>query len=138
MLDSRLLIDLPPEIDVLITKSNPSKWSDGQQHAERYFTAVAELAAGLVYGRFDQMITFRFQEGILRFGAHLQQVIIDDPQVGRADHIGDFAPTLQALQSAAAAGQVGIQITQRTCRVACKCTNFYANNADWVRKFFAI
>ena len=136
--DAKILASLPNGIDVLITKSNPTKWGDGQQHSDRYFTTVAELTAELVRGTFDQMITYRSQDGFLPFGAHLQQVVLDDPRVVRADNIGAFATTQRALQDAAAAGRVATPISQRACEADCKCWPNYARNPDWVRKFFSV
>jgi hypothetical protein len=135
--DARMLATLSADIDVLITKSNPTKWTDGQQHGDRYFTTVAELSAGLCKGTFDQMITYRIPEGLLPFGTHLQQIVLDDPRVNRPDNIGTFTVTQRLLQEAAA-GRVVTQISQRACDAGCKCSTTYAGNPDLVRKFFAL
>ena len=138
VLDARMLATLPAEVDVLITKSNPTKWADGQQHADRYFTTAAELSAGLVRGTFDQMITYRIRDGLLPFGTHLQQIALDDPRVNRPDNIGTFTVTQRALQEAAAVGRVATPVSQRTCDADCKCWPNYASDPNWVRKFFAV
>ncbi|MGV3627212.1 MAG: hypothetical protein ACO1PN_05950 [Betaproteobacteria bacterium] len=138
ILDTKILTTLPVDIDVLITKSNPTKWANGQEHPDRYFTTPAELAAGLIKGTFDQMITYRIPNGLLPFGAHLQQIILDDPKVNRPDNIGNYAITQQALQEAAAIGEVATPISQRTCEAECKCCQFYAANPKWVQQFFSV
>ena len=138
VLDARMLATLPAEVDVLITKSNPTKWADGQQHADRYFTTAAELSAGLVRGTFDQMITYRIRDGLLPFGTHLQQIVLDDPRVNRPDSIGTFTVTQRALQEAAAVGRVATPVSQRTCDADCKCLPKYAGDQNWVRKYFAV
>lgn len=131
ILDARLLLQLQNDVEVLVTKTNPTKWANGQSVGDRYFTSTVELTAGLTRGTFDQMITFRTADGIIPFGNQLKQIVLDDPQVPNV-----FATAQQSLRSTAAIHGILVPIVRRTCSLACKCVTRYSSDASTVQKFF--
>lgn len=138
VLDARTLLALPPGIEVWVTKSNPSKWSGGQAVEDCYFMNAKELRTGLTKGTFDQIVTFRVADGLLPFGAHLRQIVLDDPQMRQANGKDSFAVARDALQDAARAGRFATPVTRRECEMDCKCRPRYAANAELVVKHFSV
>lgn len=136
VLDAKILLELPEGCEVLVTRTNPTKWMNGQPVQDRYFTTVAELMAGLTYGTFDQMITFRTVDGFLPFGERLEQIILDDPQARRVDGSDVFTTALQSLRATAAASGIAVPIVQRACNGGCKCIGRYAADGTSMPKFF--
>ena len=136
VLDARLLLELPDGVEILVTRRNPTKWVDGQSNQDRYFLTAAELSKGLIYGEFDQMITFRTTDGILPFGGRLAQIILDDPQVRRADGSDVFTSGQEAIQAMAAARGIVAPVVKRTCNVGCRCVRTYASNGALIRIYF--
>ena len=131
VLDARLLLELEDGIEVLITKSNPTKWTDDQSVGDRYFTSIAELSAGLTRGTFDQMITFRTADRIIPFGNQLKQIVLDDPQVKNV-----FTTAQQSLRSTATNHGIAIPVVRRTCGLGCKCAANYGSNLPIIQKLF--
>ena len=136
VLDARFLLELPDGVEVLVTRINPTKWVNGQSIQDRYFATAAELTAGLTYGTFDQMITFRTANRILPFGERLEEIILDDPQTRRADGSDVFTSAQQSLRATAAASGIVASVVQRTCNVGCKCIGRYASDGALIQKFF--
>jgi hypothetical protein len=135
VMDSRVLTALPAGSQVLVTRSNPSKWSAGQSQAQRYYGTAAELQAELTRGTMDQMITVRTPNGVLPFGQWLIEVVLDNPQAQRSDHTDAFNSSRQEL-AAAASGGVSASINARTCNAWCKCAATYRGSwGKWVGYF---
>lgn len=132
ILDARLLLELQDGVEVHVTRTNPTKWVNGQSIQDRYFTTAAELTAKLTYGDFGQMITFRTAAGIIPFGPWLKQIILDDPQVPNV-----FANAKQSLEAMAAAnGITAPAVERRVCNYGCKCLKTYASDRALVQTYF--
>lgn len=136
VLDARFLLELPDDVDILVTKTNPTKWHNGQSIQDRYFTSAQELEANLTYGTFDQMITFRTDEGIIPFGKWLECIKIDDPQLQNMDGSNVFKNALDSLQVTAMEINIEFPVNMRTCKKGCSCVKFYASNDMFIEKFF--
>lgn len=127
VMESAILNGLPAKSAVYVTRSNPTKWSDGQNHDDRYYSTTDQLHAELVCGTFDQMITIRIPSGILPFGEYLREVILDNPASKRQDGTDAFSGSLAQLISAARHGRVKSPIRERTCNPSCRCVQTYQN-----------
>ena len=118
-----ILLSLPPGSRVLVAKLNPTKW-DGVPEEGRYFLTPAELQAGFSFGDFDHMLIIRTASGIVPFGNHLRQILVDEPlQPNPSKQYGEAAAHLNATL---AASHSPAAVTRRTCRADCKCTATYA------------
>lgn len=129
-INTRALIDLPSTSQVLITKSNPSKWNQNQIEAQRYFLNAAELEKGFSVGTFDQMLTISTKDGIIPFGSHLQSITLDDPISRDRDRDRDrdsleFSKAAHALNYAASTNGIQVKVTKRACKQPCKCITNY-------------
>lgn len=136
ILDTRLLLDLPPHIEIHFTKTNPAGWVQGQTYSDRYFATPADLYAGLVRGTFDHMITFRTAEGLIPFGTRLEQIVLDQPKMHWATGANIFTTAMQSLQAAAVVGAIGTPISQRQCSEGCRCLASYHDHPVQVQTLF--
>jgi hypothetical protein len=135
-IDSQILNHLPAGSEVFVTRSNPTKWANGQSHGDRYFETSQQLSAALTKGTFDYMITIRTPNGMLPFGQHLIQVVLDDPSKQRADNTDVFASALAALQVMAQQSGVTAPLIKRTCNDGCKCAATYDSHWKHWRSYF--
>lgn len=125
VMESTILNGLPAGSAVYVTRSNPTKWSDGQNQDDRYYSTTGQLRAELMLGTFDQMVTIRIPGGILPFGQHLLEVILDNPAALRLDGTDAFSGSLTQLTTAAKHGHVKSPIRERSCNLGCKCVHTY-------------
>jgi hypothetical protein len=135
VLDPQIMSNLPAQFEVLVTKTNPTKWKEGQSIQDRYFTTASELFLGFAKGTFDQMITFRTPDGILPFGQWLREIILDDPQAPRTDGSSVFNHALDSLREATVSSKIAAPIVRRTCKFGCKCIGQYASNRVLLNSF---
>jgi hypothetical protein len=129
---SEILAELPKDSDVLVTKSNPTKWAHGQTTADRYYQSREELTGELTRGTFDQMITIRTPGAVLPFDRHLVSLVVDDP--GQLLDTGRDACTasIALLDQASMEAGLSIRASKRVCRSECRCLGEYG--ARWTGK----
>lgn len=138
VLNAAVLTALPAQTEIWVTRTNPCKWTAGLQTCDRYFQTTAQLATGLTKGTFDQIITFRVTNGVIPFGAYLQDIILDNLRVSHADGEERFIVAQRALRTAARTGRITTSITRRNCGSDCRCHAKYEGDANLVRKNFAV
>lgn len=107
--------------NVLITKSNPSKWGLHTSFEDRYFTTYEELVSGWEYGNFDQMLTIRNPATPLKFDGYLDQILIDEPGTAN-DPSKEFSLALSAISCL-----TNTPLSRRQCPQWCKCKEGYTN-----------
>ncbi|MEN5202576.1 hypothetical protein ABE525_25455 [Pseudomonas wadenswilerensis] len=116
--------------NVLITKSNPSKWNTQTPHATRYFTSTDELEEGLAIGEFDQMLTLRTSNGLLPLAGLLEYILVDDPIQGPQPG-PEFTQAQNTLMQL-----TDTPIIRRECQPWCKCSSGYSD-AQVLSKMFS-
>ncbi len=114
---------------VHITKRNPSKWSDGDVDASRYYMSSEEFRLGYSRGDFDSMLILPEIERIRLLG-NLDHVYFDNPNLIWNDTKTDLCDeAIETLKTAAKVGGLagkGIKIIKRTCDFhSCACRNQY-------------
>lgn len=120
---AELLLRLPPETIVQVTRCNPTKW-DGLPNDQRYFLTTSELYAGLRVGHFDHMVTIRSPDGIVPFSGTVERIILDEPRLNAPDVGPEYVAARDAISVAAAQAGIQVQVERRTC-VRCNCTTEY-------------
>lgn len=120
---AELLLRLPEETTVLVTRCNPTKWH-GLTDDQRYFLTSQELAAGLQAGYFDHMITIRSPDGIIPFAGTVERIILDEPRLSAPGVGQEYVDAREAISVASARAGIQVQVERRTC-VRCNCTNQY-------------
>jgi len=120
---AELLLRLPAETTVLVTRCNPTKW-DGLSDDQRYFLTSSELAAGLRVGYFDHMITIRSPDGIVPFAGTVERIVLDEPRLSAPEIGQEYVTARDAISATAARAGIQVQVERRTC-VWCNCTNDY-------------
>jgi hypothetical protein len=122
--------------DVWVTKLNPTKW-EGVSEKERWFTSIQDLRDNFVKGRFDQMIVFRHNGGVLPFEGHLKEIIVDDPDYrGERNQLDLYSMALGALLLARTEGNMNLKIRKRKCQSGCKCLEHYKNDKTKMGEMF--
>jgi hypothetical protein len=137
VLDVEVLLTLPQESRLLVSKLNPKKWTVNMPDADRYFLTSDELWSGLSVGNFGQMLIIRAPNGIVPFGDHLQRIIIDEPREPPPVEGPEFRTARTALVTAAASSGLVVPIIRRHCNRACQCTTQYAEKAPRISYFFS-
>lgn len=132
-----LLLNLPPSSDVLITRSNPSKWSPSTPIAQRYFLNPDELDDDLEVGNFDHMLIIRNGEGKVKFGEDFQTVIVDEPVLNNGEG-PEFRAAVSGLANAAVNSGIPLEILRRPCVPSCRCFSSYAARPDRIRWFYSL
>lgn len=131
VLNTSVLSELPPGSSVLVSKKNPTKWTDNEPEYDRFFPTSDNLRTDFVKGTFDQMIMIRTPNGILPFTGEVT-VILDDPQRRLSNGADAFTWASERLFEAAQAGGVNLHIHARECREGCRCVENYATtNVDF-------
>jgi len=128
---------LPQDARVLVTRSNPTKWSETKTEAERYFMTSAELRSGLTVGNFDQMLVIRTSEQIVPFTHHLEEIVLDEPKLATGTS-PEFDHASAALANAVAALGLRVPVTRRSCVANCKCVSSYSEKATRIPWFFGV
>jgi len=126
VLDRDVLLELPTDSEVAVTKQNPCYWYDNQPDSERWFESVGELAAGLEKGEFAQMLVIKTPTGKLDFPNGKARIILDDPQRQLSFAENAYTHAEGQLKKAAIAGGVEVSIARRVCSNACTCVQKYA------------
>lgn len=129
-LPANILLRLPPETDVVVTRKNPVHWRPGESPSDRYFMSLQELTAGYQYGEFGQHVILRNQGGFLPFVNLPVRIVLDDPQRSLESGADVYANSARKLQSAAKTGKVAVQITKRSRRLGCSCLSGHKLSYD--------
>jgi hypothetical protein len=137
-LDVGILAVLPEEVEVHLTRTNPSKWAIGQSHEDRYFHAPGLATAGFVRGTFDHMITFRTASGLIPFGDHLRRIVLDNPQmIWVQSQASIFEGALARVHQLAADAGLTTPIVERQCHEGCRCVSEYQTTAGVTAQLFS-
>lgn len=128
LLPADVLMRLPKGTEVIVTRKNPAKWSDGEQDSERYFQTLSELEAGYRYGNFGQHVIVRGPSGILPFDAQIE-ILLDDPQ--RELKNGKDAYSSAKKKLVAAVSSHELKIDKRECSTVCKWVTQYSSLYDF-------
>jgi hypothetical protein len=126
----KILLNLPRETDVHVTRKNPVHWKTGDAPSDRYFMSLQELADGYKYGEFGQHVIFRIQNGFLPFVNFPIRILLDDPQSSSASEAEIYNHAAQKLQCASKISNIAVQITKRSCRPGCKCLSGHKLSYD--------
>lgn len=125
VMDAKLLLSLPLNTTVLVTRCNPTKWC-GLTINQRYFLTVPELEAGLNVGYFDHMISIRSPNGVVPFHGTVERIILDEPRLSAPEVGQEYVDARDAISAAAATAGVEVQVERRICSMhLCKCTTQY-------------
>ena len=121
---------------VWITKCNPQNWHEDAKD-DWYFSSVEDLEKDYIKGKFDQMIVLRHVGGVLRLQPTLKEIVVDDPDLPRADKIDLYSQAVGALLASARASDIdNVKITRRVCSNVVK--DQYGKMLDsTLLKFFA-
>ena len=135
--DLGILLELPADSDVLVTKSNPVHWYEKQPDAERWFQSVHELDEKLHFGDFDKMLVIKTPSQKLDFPKRRAEIFLDDPQRQVSSGESAYAYAEKRLRAAAKVGQIEISIHGHECRLDCICVEKYATyNSERVDFWF--
>jgi hypothetical protein len=132
VIDLNVLLNLPLNANVNITRSNPSKWKNTTTEAERYLSKY-ELTTTFRVGCFDHMLVIRTEGGILPFGNFLHSVILDDPVDLNADST-PFNKSSNHINSLLASKKM--KVIKRQCTNTCKCIVSYAEKKSRIPYFY--
>lgn len=120
---AELLLRLPPEATVLVTRCNPTKWAELPDD-QRYFLTRRELADGLQVGYFDHMITIRNPGGIVPFAGTVERIVLDEPRLDAPAVGQEYLTARGAISVAATQAGIEVEVERRTC-VRCRCSADY-------------
>jgi hypothetical protein len=133
-------VDLLQEFQIVhITKRNPSKWSDADDDASRYYMSSEEFRIGYSKGDFDSMLILPEMERLTLLGT-LHYVVFDNPGLNWNDSGKDICDdAIDALKIAAKKGGLsghGIEIHKRACDFRfCRCRSEYAGSQKTIVTF---
>lgn len=126
LLDLGILLRLPVDSEVFVTKTNPVHWFDSQPVGDRWFQSTDELAANLVFGNFDKMLVIQTPSAMIPFPDKRVQIALDDPKRRLTCGEDAYAHANESLQVAAVTGGIGASISPHECRSGCTCVEEYA------------
>lgn len=132
IIPTTILLNLPNETEVFVTRKNPSNWVDGEMDEDRYFITPEELRDGYTYGDFGQHIILRTSTGILPFNVAQLNIILDDPQCQLLNGNDAYANAIQMLQSSASVSGLNLNIAKRQCRQGCRCMTGHRYSYDQI------
>lgn len=135
VLDLKILLSLPENTEVLVTKVNPVHWYDGQPDGDRWFQSPEELAKDIHFGEFHKMLVIQTPSEKVDFPDRLARIFLDDPQRQMPSGENAYTHAEKRLNAAAANGGVKASIERHRCRTDCKCAERYATYDP--RKFYS-
>ena len=125
--DAKILLTLPNDADIRVTKKNPVNWKSDEPESDRWFRDAAELADNIRYGNFDKMLVIRTPRGIINFPDKVARIILDDPERNLSNGKSAYCYAEQRLKRAAQIGQVKLTVNPRCCQDGCICIQKYAH-----------
>ena len=126
VLDLDVLLGLPTDTEVCVTKENPIHWH-GKPDNERWFQSAEELAADICYGDFGKIVVIQTPSGKLDFPNAGARIILDDPQRRVSSGEDAYTSAENRLKETAAAGRGAASIERRECYNDCMCVKKYAS-----------
>jgi hypothetical protein len=136
-LDLDVLLGLPANTEVCVTKKNPTNWQKDEPDSERWFQSAEELAKNIRLGDFGKMLVIRTPSEKLDFPKGQAQIILDDPQRDLSSAEKAYTHAENRLKAAAAIGGVKLSIHRRACPNDCVCVQKYAKyNAKKIDFYF--
>jgi len=121
-----VLLGLPEDTEIQVTKRNPVHWYDDQPDGERWFQSAEELAKSIRFGDFDKMLVLQIPSGKLDFPNGRARIILDDPQRKVSSGEDAYTHAANRLKKAATVGRVHASIERRACDSACICVKKYS------------
>jgi hypothetical protein len=121
--DRDILLDLPRDAIVEVTKTNPVHWPGTRSDNDRFFQSSEELAGNIGFGDFDKMLVLRAPK--VPFARQPLRIIVDDPEKPIAASANAYEHAVRRLTAAAAVGGIEIEIQRRACRLGCICVAKY-------------
>ena len=131
-----ILLGLPKDTEVLVTRSNPVHWWDSQADKDRYFQTPDELAAHISFGDFDKMLVIQTPSGKLNFPSRRVAIILDNPERKLSSGKDAYTHAGKRLTAAAAVGRVEAFIQERTCQYGCVCPEKYRDMTPETLEFW--
>lgn len=134
---SPTLLTASGNLQISITRSNPSQWKPQTPSGEKWFCDIDFLTNNFAKGNFQQIIVFRNPKASLKLDTNLTHIVLDDPQLLTKDGKDYFTIAQTALHQAATEGGLNIKIDKRVCYDGiCKCRQAFASNSKLLYKFF--
>ena len=131
-----LLNDPNFENCILVAKSNPVKWKEGESDSDRYYLSPEELDLGYRFGDYGKSLLFRTKNGKVDLKPYLEKIILDDPECNIEKHDA-FGLAINALNvNAKKSGLSGIAIDKRECQHECQCVPTYQKKQWIINKYF--
>lgn len=127
-----LLLALPEETLVRVTRTNPVHWQEGQSDADRWYLTKDELSQHLGYGDFDKMLVIRAPTARIEFPEKRVSIALDDPERELAG-VSAYAHARDRLLAAAHTGSVEATIAKHNCKFDCSCVAKY--KTLWAPRF---
>lgn len=131
-----LLNFLPENATVLITKSNPSKWQNGDLPESRYFLTIEDLMENFSHGDFNQMLMIRLPSGLVKFDQNFLDILVDDPVELNCRPSSVHTRAAHDIGNSLTAMGINATVGTRNCRANCLCTKEYAVKATRIPYFF--
>jgi hypothetical protein len=129
VLDVDVLLQLPADTDVRVTRTNPVHWTEQQADEDRWYRTVGELSQNLSYGDFDKMLVIFTPDGKLDFPNRNVRVELDNPKRLLPNGTDAYSHAERRLHAAAAVGRMSIVVVPHECRNGCVCETTYGNYA---------
>lgn len=125
LLDREILLHLPTESDVLITKRNPIHWRDGEPDDQRWYESPDQLKNELAYGDFSKMLMIETPERKVDLPKPTV-IAVDDPKRRLVSGEDAYEHAEACLQAASKKSGVPIKVTRHVCRSGCRCEEKYS------------
>lgn len=125
--DIDILLQLPQESNVLVTKVNPVHWKDGQAEEDRYYLTAEELTGNIGYGDFYKMLVIKTPTGKLDFPAGRVRIALDNPRRNLSSGKDAYKHAEARLKAAAGTGNVEVGIEEHKCQDECACVQKYGS-----------
>jgi hypothetical protein len=126
------ILELPAESSILVTKSNPTHWQEGEKDGDHWFATPDELAANISKGDFDKMLVIQTKNGKVDFPSGAVEISLDDPKRKLLSGVDAFEHAEKRLRLAAKEGGVKASIQPHVCRDDCVCIAKYKGyDARW-------
>jgi hypothetical protein len=125
-----VLLSLPQNADVRVTRRNPVHWRDGQEDRDRWYQTAAELSQDISFGDFDKMLVIFHTNGRFELTTTACRVMLDNPNRRLRDGADAFEHAVTRLITAAEVGGVHATITNHQCREDCICQKKYAEYSE--------
>lgn len=121
-----ILLHLPADTRVHVTKKNPLRWRGNDLDSDRWFQSATELAKRIKFGDFDKMLVIDTPSEKLDLPDQCARIILDDPKRNVSSGENAYAHAENRLKEAAAVDRVKLRVERRNCPSDCVCIAEYA------------